>query len=404
MNMQAPRPIATSRFVGDSESDLASPADPTEGRRVGRHRAATYRLSGHPIAHWTLLFALVAMWGSSFALTKIAVSSLSAQSVVAARILIASMALATIVMVTRRRFPADRRAWTFFLLMAVFGNCLPYWLISWGQTKVDSGLAGILMAVMPLVTLLLAHFFVRGERVNGFKAIGFALGFLGVILLIGPEALLQLGGHGSAVIAQVAIVGGAVSYAVNTILAQKLDLRDGLVAATATSVAAGVLWLPGTIGDLASDLAGIDMVSVVAITVLGLVSTALAPVLYFRLVRLAGASFLSLINYLIPVWAMLVGVVFLGEAMNWVSLCAMALILSGVGLSQMPAARGNTPSRAPSGCGLKTIEAQSRVRHIGMSDVVTGDHPRPAASSPGKRTRLGVVDCARGHSDWRSHQ
>ena len=260
------------------------------------------------------------------------------------------------------------------------------------------------MAVMPLVTLLLAHFFVKSERVNVLKAIGFALGFLGVILLIGPEALLQIGGHGSAVVAQIAIVGGAVSYAVNTILAQKLGLRDGLVAATATTITASVLWLPGTFGDLTADLAGIDMVSVAAITALGLVSTALAPILYFRLIRLAGATFLSLINYLIPVWAMLVGVVFLGEAMSWVSLGAMALILGGVGLSQMPVAGSKTQPPASSRYGLEAINAHSDQRLIGLSDRGVRAPARSDFPFARNKARSEMGDHAGSHSDPRSLQ
>ena len=281
-----------------------------------------------------MLAALVVMWGSSFGLTKLAVASVSAESVVAARIVIAAVVLLALVVVTGRRIPMNGRLWGFFAVMAVLGNCLPYWLITWGQLTVDSGLAGILMAVMPLVTLVLAHFFVKGERMGWAKVGGFTLGFVGIIVLMGPEALLKLEGHGSALLAELAIVGGAVCYAANTIVARHCPLRDGLIAAAGTALAANIILLPVSGGELSASLAYLDLPALWAIAALGVVSTGLAPVLYFRVIRLAGPTFLSLINYLIPLWAVLVGMVFLGESPDWTALAALALILSGIALSQ----------------------------------------------------------------------
>ena len=275
------------------------------------------------------------MWGSSFALTKVAVAAVSVESVVAARMLIAGGVLGIMLVVAGKRLPCDWRSWAFFLAMALLGNCLPYWLISWGQQAVDSALAGILMAVMPIVTLVLAHYSVKGERMTWAKAAGFAIGFAGVVVLMGPEAILQMSGYGSTLIAQIAIVGGAVCYAFNTIIARICPLRDGLVAAAGTAFAANALFLPVTTGDLVPAIGELDLPSGLAIGALGVVSTALAPVLYFRLVRWAGPSFLSLINYLIPLWALLVGAVFLDETPGLSAVVALGLILGGIAFSQM---------------------------------------------------------------------
>ncbi len=294
-------------------------------------------LLGRPAGHWLMLAALVVMWGSSFGLTEIAISSVSAESVVAARIVIAAAVLLALVVATGRRILMDGRLWGYFAVMAVLGNCLPYWLITWGQLSVDSGLAGILMAVMPLVTLVLAHFFVKGERMGWVKVAGFALGFLGIVVLMGPEALLKFQGQGSALLAELAIVAGAVCYAANTIVARHCPLRDGLIAAAGTALAANIILLPLSGAELAASLADLDLPALWAIAALGVVSTAFAPVLYFRVIRVAGPTFLSLINYLIPLWAVLVGMLFLGESPDWTALAALALILGGIALSQSKA-------------------------------------------------------------------
>ncbi len=159
---------------------------------------------------WILLGLLVFMWGTAFGFTRVAVASVPATTLVAGRVAIAALVLRAALVLTRRRLPARGRIWLHFFAMASLGTALPFFLISWGQERIDSGLAGILMAVMPLTTLVLAHFFVAGERITGRRLSGFALGFLGIAVLLGPEALLELGGGASDLVRQGAVLGGAV--------------------------------------------------------------------------------------------------------------------------------------------------------------------------------------------------
>ena len=121
---------------------------------------------------------------------------------------------------------------------------MPFWLISFGQQRIDSGLAGILMGIMPLTTMVLAHFFVRGERLNPIKAAGFVVGFGGLVTLIGPEALLELRGQGTELLYQLAVLGGAVCYAINAILARHRPPADPLVAAAGVMLAGSAIMLP----------------------------------------------------------------------------------------------------------------------------------------------------------------
>ncbi len=294
-----------------------------------------------PPLHWVLLLSLVVMWGSSFMLTKVAVSAIAPASVVAGRLVIAAVILLSALTLLGRRLPRWGRHWVFFIAMAVMGNCLPFWLISWGQQGIDSGVAGILMAVMPLATLLLAHVFVEGERLTIIRASGFVTGFAGIVVLVGPEAVLELTGSGSDLLPELAVLAGALCYAVATIIARRRPDSDALVAATGVAIAASLIMTPVAAVTDNPEIARIAGASLAAVAILGVVSTALATVVYFKLIALAGPSFLSLINYLIPLWAVLMGVIALDEKPDWTALGALTLVLSGIALSELkrPASR-----------------------------------------------------------------
>ena len=287
-----------------------------------------------PLAHWLLLFALVAMWGTSFLLTKVAVAAIAPLDLVAGRFVLGTAVLLALLAITRRRLPAGGRLWLFIVAIALVGNCLPFWLISWGQQRIDSGLAGILMAIMPLTTVMLAHFFVAGERLNRYKAAGFLLGFFGIVVLMGPAVLLELRGSGAVLLSQLSVLGGAVCYAVNTIIARHRPQSDALVAAAGVSLVACLIMTPVSALTGLPDPSAIPASALIALAVLGVVSTALATVVYFKLITLAGPSFLSLINYLIPAWAVLAGMLVLGERPGWTAFAGLALILAGIALAE----------------------------------------------------------------------
>lgn len=298
-----------------------------------------------PLHHWLLLLALVAMWGSSFLATKVAVGVLTPSAVVAARLAIAAAVLVAALVVTRARAAASWQLWGFFLAMAVVGNALPFWLISWGQQHIASALAGILMAVMPLATLMLAHAFVAGERLSPARVGGYVCGFAGIVVLLGPAALDQLDEVGGTLLAKLAVLAGALCYAVAAILARLRPTSDPLAAAAGVAVAATLVMAPvflssPTLQDRAETWAvALNTPAVAAVLFLGLISTALATIVYFKLVTVAGPSFLSLINYFIPLWAVGLGFVVLGERPQWTALAALALVLSGVALSELPPRR-----------------------------------------------------------------
>lgn len=304
-------------------------------------------MTQRPLTQWILLFSLAMIWGSSFAFTSIVLRELSPASIVFLRNLFACCLLFPLVLLLRRPIATGTRLWLFILAMALIGNALPFTLISWGQQRIDSALAGILMAVMPLVTIILAHFFIPDEPLNRHKLIGFLIGFLGILVLIGPSALSAFQLSGEAFWAQLAVLFAAACYGMNSIITRRKPKSDSWsTAAFVLLLSALMLWplaaftsgfsnqislqgLPGF-----DNLSDFSQKTWIAITLLGFICTGIGTVIYMTIINLAGPSFVSLINYLIPIWAMILGVTFMNEVLSWTHWLALGLILSGIGISQ----------------------------------------------------------------------
>ncbi len=292
---------------------------------------------------WLLLALLVVLWGSAFGLTEIALRLFSPMQIVTGRLWVGALVLLTLLAASGQGLPRSWRIWAYFLSMSVLGNVLPFYLISWGQQEIPSGLTGILMAVMPLVVLVLAHFLVPGEKLNTPKIVGFLMGFCGIVLLTGPSALAGLGGNASEILAQLSVLAGAVCYGLNLIIARRGPRLPPQL--TAGCVLLGSAVLAGAASFAAGDpLPGrLELAPTAALLSLGLLSTGLATVVYYRVVARAGATFLSLINYLIPVYAVLAGVVFLGEEMAARAVLALVVILTGILVSRRRTVPGGAP-------------------------------------------------------------
>ncbi|MEM7025341.1 MAG: DMT family transporter [Pseudomonadota bacterium] len=301
-----------------------------------------------PASHWLMLFALVAMWGSGFLVIAIAVRAFSPSVFVMLRLVLAAVLLTGLVYAQGLRFPADSRFWLSSLLIAVSGTCMPYWLITFGQQEVESGLAGILMGIMPLSTMAMAHFFVAGERLNPLTVVGFALGFAGLAVLVGPSALLEIRGQSDLLIYELAILGAAFCYATNAIIARHRPPADPQVAAAGAILVGGVVMLPLGLWSAPAELAAAPIGPLWALLVSTVVQTALGTVVFLRLVVVAGPSFTSFINYLIPVWAVLMGMIFLAERPGLGAFAALGLILGGIALSELGRRRASADRNASS--------------------------------------------------------
>jgi drug/metabolite transporter (DMT)-like permease len=289
----------------------------------------------HSLNDWLYLLALAILWGTSFLFVKIAVRTIAPATLVAARFVIAAAVLSVAVRARGLRLPTSRRVWSHYLLIGVIGNALPFTLIAWGQIRVDVGLAGILLGAMPLMTVLMAHFFVPGERMTPRMIGGLSVGFVGLVVLLGPEALLELGGQASDLPSQVAILSAAVCYAISTILARRLATLDALVsAATVMWITSAIMFPVALWMDRPWDQ-DLTVEAIASVVWLGLFATALATIFYFRVIQSAGPTFLSLMNYLIPVVALTAGAVVLDEEPAGTILTGLVLILTGLAISQL---------------------------------------------------------------------
>ena len=270
------------------------------------------------------------MWGSSFMFNKLGVATVPPLVLVAGRITIGAAILLVLVYAKGLRLPPAGAIWLAYAVLGVIGNVLPFFLITWGQQSIDSALAGILMAVMPLATLVLAHFFVQGERMTVARVTGFILGFAGIVLLFEPAAVAGVGGSRLQVISQLAVLCGALCYSANSIMARLLIKNDFLVASAGTMLVSTVVVVPLALVFSAPSTLQPSGSSIAAIVWLGVGPTAVATILYFRLISSAGPTFMSLVNYLSPAIAVFLGVALLGEKPGVNAYAGLALILVGI--------------------------------------------------------------------------
>ena len=280
---------------------------------------------------------LVALWGTSFLIIAISVRTIDPVSIVFYRLVLGALVLALVVYARGLSIPRDLRVWSGFLLLAIVGNGLPFFLITWGQQTVASGVAGMIMAIMPLMTMIFAHYFVAGETLNRYKLIGFLLGITGVVVLLGPV----FEGGGREFWSGLAIFTAATCYAVNSILIKRLPRFSPMVGACGVLVMASLVMLPFWLL-LAPENNNISQDSMMALIWLGIGPTGIATIILFSVIDRAGPTFLSTINYLIPVVAFFSGAWLLAEPVSWQHFAALGMILSGIAITRI---KGNRALR-----------------------------------------------------------
>ena len=269
------------------------------------------------------------LWGSAFLLIKIAIVTIPPYTLTMGRMGIATLALFVVLILRGQWLPLDRKSLTLFAFIGLFGSALPFTRISWGEIHSPSGLAAVLMGIMPITTALLAHFFIPDEPFGWRKAIGIFVAFGGLLILVGIDAI---SGFDSSVTAQIAMLCAAAAYAVTTTFTRLRVAHPGLIMATGSSMM-GFLWvLPlALVYDRPWSLTP-DLMGVSATVLLGLLPSAVGILLFFHLIRRVGATIFAQVNYLIPLVGAFLGVVFLGEALNWQLISALVLVLSGISI------------------------------------------------------------------------
>ncbi len=279
-----------------------------------------------------LLILLATIWSSSFAVIKVGVETVPPMTLAAVRILLAALVLYGYARFNGMRIPTDKKFWWLAFWMGVFGNGLPFSLIGWGEQTIDSGLAAILMSVMPLATLFLVHVFSTDERMTKAKLVGMVVGFCGVVILVGPEALKGLGGDA---VRQIAVACGALCYAIATTIAKNVPRLHPAVSGTAVMTMGAIqMGIMSITFDQPWQLTP-SLLSSGAAIYLGLFPTALATLIYFHLIKAKGATFIALNNYMIPALGVLWGALFLSEDVSVQEIVALGLILTGIGIANI---------------------------------------------------------------------
>ena len=282
-------------------------------------------------SEWAILLTLSVLWGASFFFNGVAVAALPVFTVVVVRVALAAAILQVALRLTGQRIRRDPRLWGTFFAMALINNVLPFSLIVWSQSHIASGLAAIVNATTPLFTVLVAHVFTRDEKLSAGRITGVAIGLSGVAIMIGLDALETLGVN---VAAQIASLCAALCYASGAVFGRRFREMNVTPLETATGqvTASSVMLIPVMLlVDQPWTLATPGPGVIAALIGVAALSTALAYLLYFRLLASAGATNVLLVTFLVPVVAILLGTLFLGEVLEPQHLLGMALI--GLGLA-----------------------------------------------------------------------
>src|SRR2546425_768547 len=274
-----------------------------------------------------MLVLLALVWGSSFMFIKVAVRDLDPATLVLGRLGVAALTLGLVVplalggKLTRSELRAH---WPWLAVVGLLNTALPFWLLSWGETRIDSGLASIIQASVPIFNAVVSFGFFRDVRVTGLKLAGVAVGFVGVALLVGAQP------HGKA-LGALAVVGMALCYAGAQLLAGRhlRAVRPLVVSLAATGVSA-LVWLPAGIAQAPHRVP--SWKAIASVVALGVPGTAFALLLLYALIAGAGAAYASLVTYLIPPIALAYGAIFLDERFGATAFGSLALILAGVAL------------------------------------------------------------------------
>ena len=281
------------------------------------------------LRNFLLLILLAALWGPSFLFIKVAVADIPPLTLVVGRVGIGAVLLYAFLRWQGRSLPRSPSIWKHVAFVAFFHNALPFVLFGWGEQYIDSAMASILNGTTPLFTIVLAHFFVADDRLTGAKVGGVLLGFGGLLLLIAPSlaAGLQVTTLGLLAVAFAsACYGVAIVYTRN-----HMRGLPPLVAPTAQMIMATIYVLPfSLLLEQPFSLPAPSPASLGSLLALGVLGTAVAFIVYYRLMETADPSYVSMVTYVIPVIGVILGVVILSERLTWNAYAGCALILLGV--------------------------------------------------------------------------
>jgi drug/metabolite transporter (DMT)-like permease len=288
------------------------------------------------VVNWLSIAILGLIWGATFMVVAIALEGYGPLTVACARTTLGALALLILMRALKRPLPTfDTRMWQYLIAIGLLNTALPFALLSWGQQFVPSAFAGISMAALPLFVLPLAHIF-TDEKMSLRNCLGVILGFSGAIVLIGPGVMRI--GTGMEPLGQIACIAASISYAVSSIMTRRCPPIDPITLAALLLTIGAVALIPAMLIFEGLPTPGTARPTI-AIIVLGVIPTALAALIRVATIRSAGAIFMTLVNYQVPVWSMIFGAWVLSEILPLRFFAALGLIMLGLVVSQWASLR-----------------------------------------------------------------
>ena len=283
---------------------------------------------------YILLLLLILMWGSSFAALKVSLETIPPLWVMSLRLVIGCLTITTFFLILRKNLPLTLDFWKWSLIIGFLGFSVPFSIISWGTQFIPSSLVAILMGANPIITLILAYFFLADNTLTIRMVIGVFLGLLGIILLIGFGNINADLYKAEFIYGQLAVLTGTFSFALASILLKNLPQEHSFERTLGSLICGSIigLFLAYFFSNSSLEIHEISIKSAVSLTLLGIFSTGIASVIWFKVIALKGPVFLALVNYLIPVWALILGIFLLNERINFIVGFGLIFITIGIWL------------------------------------------------------------------------
>lgn len=277
---------------------------------------------------WSAFLLLGVVWGTSFLWIKIAVQEIGPFLLVSLRILIGILGLLLYLAWTKPTFPKDRQTWVQLTILGIINNALPYLLISWGEVYIDSAIAAILNSTAPLFTMIFAHFYLSDDRLSKRRVFALGIGFIGIVILVERDLGAPLN---RGIIGQMAVLLAAIFYAISSIYARRITSNHPpAIRAIVPLLGADILlWLITPFAESPLTLPRLPM-TWLAVTWLGLFGVSLAYILYFYLLHSVGPTRTVLVTYVFPLMGVILGVLFLGEKLDWNLVIGGLMVIGGI--------------------------------------------------------------------------
>jgi drug/metabolite transporter (DMT)-like permease len=278
--------------------------------------------------HWIVFTLLGLIWSSSFLWIKIGIQEIGPMALVAFRMLFGALTAILIATVQKVQWPRDWKTWGIFAILGPTSLAIPIFFISWGEQTIDSAVASILNATVPLFTIVIAHFWLHDDKMTVQKVLGLLVGFAGVVVLLSEDLLNS---SQSSVIGQAAVILAALFYAGSAVFARRATQHiDGFVRGAAPLITAAIfIWLVGPIAEKPF-LVPILPLTWIAALWLGILGSGIAMIMFYYLIHEVGPTRASLVTYLFPLGGVILGVIFLNEHLSWQLVLGAALIISSI--------------------------------------------------------------------------